>query len=164
MTGSELLRHHLAALALRFQHALRDAPHDFADLSVGHGVRTPAALVAHVAAVLTMADRLLDPDAPTGRPTPPEGPWQARVAAVHDALARLDARFADSAFAPDPVVLQRVLQGPLVDAGTHVGQLLLLRRLAGAPAEPAAYLRADVRAGVVGPDQPVPPSPDPPAG
>jgi hypothetical protein len=164
VTASALLRHHLAALALRFQHALRDAPPGFAEFRIGHGVRTPAALVAHVAGVLATADRLLDADAPPGRPAPPEGPWEARVAAVHDALARLDARFADPVFTPDPAVLQRVLQGPLVDAATHVGQLLLLRRLAGAPAAPAAYLRADVRAGVVGPDQPAPPEPDAPAG
>jgi hypothetical protein len=46
-----------------------------------------------------------------------------------------------------------MLQGPIADALTHVGQLTLLRRLAGSPVRGENYLRADIASGRVGPQQ-----------
>ena len=45
------------------------------------------------------------------------------------------------------------MQGPLADALTHVGQLAMLRGMAGQPVRPESYARAEVVAGRVGPDQ-----------
>ncbi len=50
---------------------------------------------------------------------------------------------------------EKILQGPLMDAFTHVGQLALLRRMAGSPIESESYWLANVKAGKVGPDQPL---------
>ena len=55
---------------------------------------------------------------------------------------------------------ERMLQGPFADAMTHVGQLAMLRRLAGSPVPPENFILADVVAENVGPDQPQPASPD----
>jgi hypothetical protein len=41
----------------------------------------------------------------------------------------------------------------VADALTHVGQLAMLRRMAGAPVRGENYFRADVVAGRVGPEQ-----------
>jgi hypothetical protein len=57
--------------------------------------------------------------------------------------------------------LERLLQGPLSDAMTHVGQLAMLRRIAGAPIHAENFFKADIRAGQVGEEQPAPVSPDP---
>jgi len=46
-----------------------------------------------------------------------------------------------------------LIQGPLADALTHVGQLAMLRGAAGAPVRPESYARADIVAGRVGMDQ-----------
>ena len=54
----------------------------------------------------------------------------------------------------------RLLQGRSPDAMTHVGQLAMLRRLAGAPVAAENFFAADIRAGVLGTDQPPPVSPD----
>lgn len=54
----------------------------------------------------------------------------------------------------------QLLQGPLADVLTHVGQLALLRRLAGAPVPPENFLFADVRPDRLGADQPLPARPD----
>ena len=159
MTERALLRHHLAALAVRFQHALRGAPDDFATFSVGHGVRTPLELVGHVAAVLDRGAALLRSGSPASVAPRAGTTMGAAVADVHAALAELDALMLDATVAPDDDATSRLLHGPLVDAATHVGQLVLLRRLAGSPVAPASHLRAEVRAGEVGPDVPSPPPP-----
>lgn len=57
----------------------------------------------------------------------------------------------DQAFA-DNVSLKKspdmLLQGPLADAMTHVGQLLLLRHLADSPVPRESYLKADIQTGI----------------
>ena len=42
----------------------------------------------------------------------------------------------------------------------HVGHLLMLGRMAGSPVPSENFIYADLRAGVVGPDQPEPVAPD----
>ena len=46
-----------------------------------------------------------------------------------------------------------IFQGPIADALTHVGQLAIIRRLAGAPVRPESYGRAKIETGRVGRDQ-----------
>jgi hypothetical protein len=49
---------------------------------------------------------------------------------------------------------ERLFQGPIADALTHVGQLAMLRRVAGSPAWSENYSVAKITAGCVGADQP----------
>jgi len=51
---------------------------------------------------------------------------------------------------------KRVFQGPIADALTHVGQLALLRRLAGGAVRGENYFKADIETGRVGAEQPAP--------
>jgi hypothetical protein len=55
---------------------------------------------------------------------------------------------------------EQLLQGPFADAMTHAGQLAMLRRLADAPVPPENFILADITAERLGPDQPMPRSPD----
>ena len=51
---------------------------------------------------------------------------------------------------------ERIFAGAIADSLTHVGQLMMLRRLAGMPVRSENYSRAKIVAGRVGPEQ-VPP-------
>jgi hypothetical protein len=62
---------------------------------------------------------------------------------------------------PPTIRPEQLLQGPLSDAMTHVGQLAMLRRLAGAPVAPENFVFAKVDANNLGRHQPPPASPDP---
>jgi len=55
---------------------------------------------------------------------------------------------------------ERLLQGPFADAMTHVGQLAMLRRLAGIPVPPENFIVADIAPDRLGMNQPAPVSPD----
>jgi hypothetical protein len=54
---------------------------------------------------------------------------------------------------PLHVPAEKLFQGPIADALTHVGQLTMLRRLAGAPIRGENYFKADIAAGRVGAEQ-----------
>ncbi len=78
-------------------------------------------------------------------------PWGAEVARFFTALDRFDRRLASDA--PLGFPAERIFQGPIADALTYVGQLAMLRRVAGAPVRAENYFRAAIVAGQVGPDQ-----------
>ena len=50
--------------------------------------------------------------------------------------------------------LDGLMQGPVTDALTHVGQLAMMRRLAGSPARGENFFVAAVAVGQVGAEQP----------
>ena len=48
---------------------------------------------------------------------------------------------------------EKLFQGPIADAFTHVGQIAMLRRMAGSPVKAENYFKADIEVGRVGADQ-----------
>jgi hypothetical protein len=89
----------------------------------------------------------------TWRETKPQA-WDADVARFFDTLARFDAALA--ADTPLGSSAERLFQGPVADALTHIGQLALMRRLAGAPIRGENYFKAEITTGRVGQDQATP--------
>ena len=73
------------------------------------------------------------------------------MARFHAALERFDAVLADDA--PLGTSHEKLFQGPIADALTHIGQIAMLRRLAGAPIRGENYFKADIAAGRLGADQ-----------
>jgi len=69
-------------------------------------------------------------------------------------LERFDAYLASDS--PLAVTPEKLFQGALADALTHVGQLAILRRLAGAKIKGENYAGAEIVAGRVGPEQAAP--------
>lgn len=152
-----MLRHFLAALAYRTQKALRDAPPDFADFEAGAQIRTPRELVRHMTSVLGYARTHFI----GGRYRPEPLPnMPAEVARFHEMLADLARHLDAETPLRGDITPERLLQGPFSDAMTHVGQIAMLRRLFGAPVAPENFIVADIDGERVGPDQPMPASPD----
>jgi hypothetical protein len=73
------------------------------------------------------------------------------------ALGKFDALLAsgETLHAPE----DRLFQGPVADALTHVGQLAMLRRLAGCPSKGENFYVAAIETGKVGPEQAKPVKP-----
>ena len=57
---------------------------------------------------------------------------------------------------PLQVAPEKLFQGPIADALTHVGQIAMLRRMAGAPMKGENYFVAEISTGRVGKDQAAP--------
>jgi hypothetical protein len=147
-----LLRHTLATLAYRGGKALRGAPAEFAEFSIGQPTRTPAEILAHMGDLLDWSLSMVD-----GRETWHDSPalaWERGSARFFAALEALDRRLASDA--PPACPVERLFQGPVADALTHVGQIAMLRRLAGYPIEGENYFVAEIAAGRVGAQQAAP--------
>jgi hypothetical protein len=145
----QLLRHAVATLAYRGAKALRGAPDGFGGFRVGGVTRTPGQILAHVGDLLDWALALAKGDH-TWQDSEPQL-WEQDVARLFEALHRLDDYLASSEPMGEPE--SKLFQGPIADALTHVGQISMVRRLAGAPVKGENYLKADIVAGRVGPDQ-----------
>jgi hypothetical protein len=151
-TARQLLRHTVATLAYRGGKAFRGAPDDFAAFRVGEKSRTPAQIIAHISDLLDWAASLARGKQEWHDSEPL--PWPQAVDRFFSALAALDAALASDTPLGGPA--EKIFQGPIADAFTHVGQISMLRRLAGHPVRAENYLRAEIVAGRVGPEQAAP--------
>ncbi|MGA2118241.1 MAG: hypothetical protein ABSH56_26250 [Bryobacteraceae bacterium] len=146
------LRHTVATLAYRGAKTLRGAPADFGDFLAGESTRTPRRILAHIGDLMEWALSQAN-GTETWHDSEPAA-WEAEVARFHQTMAALDARLANAE--PLAVPAERLFQGAIADAIAHVGQLALLRRLAGAPIKGENYSRAQIEPGTVGPEQAAP--------
>lgn len=143
-----LLRHTVATLAYRLEKVMRTVPPGFDAFTCGADVRTPLAILAHIGDLLEWGERLAQGEY---RWAAGESlTWADERERVFAALARLDARLAAG---PPGKPAEQIFQGPIADALTHVGQLAMMRRMAGQPMRAESYARAKIVAGRVGAEQ-----------
>jgi hypothetical protein len=148
-TRRQMLRHTVATLGYRGLKALSNTPAGFADFRSGETTRTPGEILAHLTDLFNWALRLAN-----GEHVFKESavlPWEEGVTQFFSALEAFDKYLASNqplGFPPE-----KLFQGPIADALTHVGQISFLRRLAGAPVRGENYVKADIAAGPVGREQ-----------
>jgi hypothetical protein len=145
----QLLRHTVATVAYRGSKALRGAPESFATFTMRDGDRTPIKVLTHIGDLfdwaLTMAKGKQE-----WHDSTPLG-WAEEVQRFHRTLKTFDDYLASDL--PLAAPIEKIFQGPVADALTHVGQIAMLRRLAKCPMKSENYFRADIAAGRVGPEQ-----------
>jgi hypothetical protein len=152
-TKREMLRHTIATLAYRGGKAVRGGtPESFAGFRGSETTRTPLEILAHIGDLLDWALSMAK-GVETWRPAAPL-PWPEEVKRFHSSLARLDEFLASEAELA--CTCERLFQGPIADALTHVGQIAILRRMAGAAIRGENYSIADIQAGRVDAEQPAP--------
>ena len=145
----QFLRHTIATLAYRGGKALRGAPESFSSFAIGDPPKTPGQILSHICDLLDWALTQVDGAEKWNNSKP--STWAADSARFHTALAKLDARIASGADLRDSAA--KVFQGAIADALTHVGQINMLRRLAGVPIKGENYHKADISVGRLGADQ-----------
>jgi hypothetical protein len=145
----DLLRHTVATLAYRGGKALRGAPSEFAEFRAGETTRTPAQIVAHIGDLLDWALSLAE-GKQAWRNSPPLD-WEQGEARFFAALKAFDDRLGCEI--PPACSAEGLFQGPVADALAHVGQIAMLRRLAGCPVRGENYSVAGISAGRVGKEQ-----------
>jgi hypothetical protein len=148
-TKRQMLRHTVATLAYRGSNAVSNTPEGFAMLRVGETTRTPGEILAHISDLLDWALCLA-----RGKHVwheSPALPWEEGVVRFFAALKEFDSYLASQA--PLGFPSEKLFQGPVADALTHVGQIAMLRRLAGASVRGENYFKADITAGRVGAEQ-----------
>jgi hypothetical protein len=148
----QLLRHAIATIAYRGGKVVRGAPADFSSFSTCEGCRSAGQILAHIGDLLDWALSITKGQQEWHNSQPQF--WQDDVNRFHAALVALDCYLASDQ--PLHASAEKLFQGPVADALTHVGQLAIMRRAAGAPIKGENYFVADIAAGRVGPDQTAP--------
>ena len=145
----ELLRHTVATLAYRGGKTLIGAPQGFPTFRIAPTSRTPGQILAHIGDLLDWALALAKGAHAWHDSTPQE--WDNDVSRFFAALTVFDDYLASSL--PLGIDVEKLFQGPVADALTHVGQLAMLRRAAGSPVRGENYLKAEIVSGRVGTEQ-----------
>ena len=143
------LRHTIAVVAYRGEKVLRDAPNGFARFRPGPRARSAGEILAHIgdlydwALWLSQGQHIWNDAKPL--------PWEAEVARFFAAVHRFDDYLASAEALKCGE--ERLFQGPVADSLAHIGQLAMMRSLAGAPIKGENYFRADIAIGRVGREQ-----------
>ncbi len=143
-----MLRHTVATLAYRACKTLVGAPADFSSFALA-APQTPGRLLAHLCDLFDWA--LSNANGAEKWCNSPVGEWEQDTARFFGTLEAFDRRLASGE--PLGCDIDRLFQGPVADALTHVGQLAMLRRLAGAKITGENYFVAEITAGRCGIDQ-----------
>ncbi len=145
----ELLRHTVATVAYRGGKAIRDASQSFADFKIGDNPRTPGQILAHIGDLFDWGLSIAKGEQKWNNSQPL--PWEQEVDRFFATLKAFDDCLAsDASLAVTP---EKLFQGPIADALNHVGQIAMLRRLAGVAIRGENYYVAEIAAGRVGPEQ-----------
>jgi hypothetical protein len=81
-------------------------------------------------------------------------PWEKECERFFAALKKFDDFLASDK--PLQAPIEKLFQGPVADAFHHVGQIAMLRRMAGCPIKGENYYVADIAMGRVGAEQAAP--------
>jgi hypothetical protein len=145
----KFLRHTLATLAYRGAKAIRGAEPSFADFGAAETSRTPAKILAHLGDLMDWALAMSE-----GRKEWRDSlplPWEKESERLFAALKKFDDYLASEN--PLQVSAEKLFQGPIADALTHVGQIAMLRRMANSPMKTENYFVAEIAVGRVGSEQ-----------
>lgn len=145
----EFLRHTLATVAYRGGKAICNAPADFADFKASETTRTPLEILAHIGDLFEWALTMAQGTTRWNDAKPLN--WNDESQRFFDSIKVFDDYLASAE--PIKKTLEKLFQGPVADALTHVGQINLLRRMFDAPVRGENYFKAEIEIGRVGEKQ-----------
>ena len=136
-----ILRHCLAAVAYRGKKVLEGAPENFENFQIDGSPRTAGNILSHMGDLYDWALSMAEGNMKWQQAVPQN--WDQEAARFLAALMKFDGYLASGQTNhADP---ERLMQGPIADSLTHIGQLAMMRRQAGAPVKAENYYKAEIR-------------------
>ena len=136
----ELLRHLVATAAFRAKVAISDAQPDFATFKIYETLRPPGEILAHLGDLMEGSLVLMKGEFVRLNSVPLA--WKDEARRFLSAVEAFDAFLASDAPLAQPI--EKIMQGPIADALTHIGQIIMLRRAAGDPVKAESYFTAEI--------------------
>ena len=142
---NELLRHTLSTILYRFNKSVANYKPAFSSFSLGKGSRTPAEIVNHMFLVIKSTRLFIE--------------RESRESTTEEVLSldREIMRFLEELKRLDEVLKgkelpmnysKRLLQGPLADVLTHIGQIAMLQRMMDNPIQGEDFSSASIETGI----------------
>ena len=142
---NEFLRHTLSTIAYRFQKAMKKAEMDFGDFTLGKESRTPNEIINHMYHVLN-STRIFIVEERILKELPEKLNLKLEIDRFNFELKNIDYVLVDNDLGIN--YSKRLLQGPLSDILTHIGQISMLSRLYGNPITGEDYSCAGAHLGI----------------
>ncbi len=143
--SNEYLRHTLATIAYRFQKSVSRASNEFGDFNLGHGTRKTVEIVNHIYQ-LVKATKVYIQDGKYDKEKPENLSLKLEIERFNAELRELDSVLTEKVLESD--FSKRLLQGPLADILTHIGQISMMSRLNGNSIDDEDFASAPIKAGV----------------
>lgn len=143
---NEYLRHTLATINYRFQKSIRKADNNFSDFNLGKGSRSSGEIIIHMFQVLN-STRFFIEDNWLEKNAPEKLSLSREIERFNAELKAIDSILAEKEIGID--YSKRMLQGPLSDILTHIGQIAMLRRLYDEPIEREDFSAAHIKTGLI---------------
>lgn len=142
---NEFLRHTLATINYRFQKSVKDAEPAFGDISLGKGSRNSTEIINHMYDVLHATGVFIEKEV-VEKNEPQKLGFVLEVERFTSELKKVDHLLDGSELGIN--YAKKLLQGPLSDILTHIGQLSMLRRLHDEPIEGEDFSAASIQTGL----------------
>lgn len=136
---TKIILHLLDTLIYRFRSSVSKVDASFGNFEIGHGVRSPIEILYHMRGVIYYGNKAI-----TDKRTEmsPILSWDEEVALFLESVERLKENISNAQFSEETAF--RMVQGPISDALTHVGQLAMLSRVHGHPIDKENFFKADI--------------------
>ena len=133
------LSHLIKTIRFRFEYAVSEIDDTYPELSVGQGVRTPIEILHHMQGLMHYVIHICG----GGRNEMKEmSDWPEEKEQFLDSVTRVEQFLANAEV--DEEAYLRIIQGPLADALTHIGQLAMMSRLSGKPLPKLNYSKEKI--------------------
>lgn len=144
--NSEYLRHTLATIAYRFQKSVSRSTNEFGNFNLGHGSRKTTEIVNHIYQVLKATKDFIQ-DGKYDKENPENLSFKFEIERFNTELHELDGVLSEKDLGSD--FSKRLLQGPLADILTHIGQISMMSRLNGNSIDGEDFASAPIKVGVL---------------
>lgn len=142
MIMNEQLRHLLATISYRLQKSIANAGDTFGDFRIHEKTRTPSEIVNHMYDVLRKTISAIE-ESNWDLPKPEPLTFDLEIKRFLADLKRLDQVFSKTELKME--TSKRLIQGPLSDMITHIGQLAMLNGLHGSKVPYENFFKAEVK-------------------
>ncbi len=139
---NEYLRHTLATIDYRFQKSVKYRNTDFGDYSLGKESRSPKEIINHMFFVLNSTTVFIQEER-IQKKEPDKLDLELEIERFNLEIKNLDKVLAENEL--DMNYSKRLLQGPLSDVLTHIGQIAMLSRLNNNPIEGEDFSSSQIR-------------------
>lgn len=138
---SEILVHAVKAIRYRFNKATEGVNENFDDYKVSEQTRSPAEIVNHMFDLTGKTKQMITAGNFDCAP-PPTLRFSEEKLRFLNCLTELEAVLLTASISTDTA--KRLLQGPILDMTTHVGQLAMLNGLTGNKVPKEDYYNAEI--------------------
>jgi hypothetical protein len=141
---NEYLRHTLATIDYRFQKSVKYRNTDFGDYTLGKESRSPKEIINHMYFVLSSTTIYIQEER-IQKGEPDKLNLELEIERFNSEIKNLDKVLSENEL--DINYSKRLLQGPLSDILTHIGQISMLSRLNNNPIESEDFSSSPIKTG-----------------